>query len=396
MTDTRLFTRVSISDKFVSADVAMDASGTRKAAGIPLMRPQLPTSDRVTPFLRRIDATRHYTNSGPLLVEFEGRLADHFGVGGGNLTALSSATMGLLLALRSFDIAPGARCVLPSWTFTATASAVCGAGLEPWFLDVDPDTWALDPAHVAAQVAASERPVGAVVVVAPFGAAVDVAAWDRLSREVKVPVVIDAAASFDSIAVGAAPVVVSLHATKALGIGEGGLVASTDAARIARIRRDANFGFVGGGRVETIGMNAKLSEYAAAVGLAALDEWPQKREAYARVATHYVAALASRPNIALAPGVRAGHVSSTFNVDLGGARANAVLEQLGRDDIETRRWWLEGCSRQPAYAGFAAEALPVSARLSHAVLGLPYYSDLAQSEVARVCARLDATLDRLA
>ena len=356
--------------------------------GIPLMRPKLPTAERILPYLARIDGARRYSNFGPLVAEFETRLAEHISVRPENIVCLSSGTAGLILALRQFDLPVGGRCAMPSWTFAATANAACAAGLRPWFLDVDAATWALDPAHVARRVAASPDPVAAIVVVAPFGARLDTAAWDRLSDELRLPVVIDAAASFDAVTAGRSPTIVSLHATKPFGVGEGGLVVSTDDARISRIRRDSNFGFAGAGRVATVGINAKLSEYAAAVGLAGLDQWPDTRAAYAARAERYGAGLAKQTNLTLAPNWREGRVTSTFNIDLGQPGAEALLRLLADRGIEARRWWSGGCHRHPAFADFAADALPVTENLASSVIGLPFYSDLALSEIDEVCGAL--------
>jgi dTDP-4-amino-4,6-dideoxygalactose transaminase len=99
------------------------------------------------------------------------------------------------------------------------------AGLTPYFVDVDPSTWALEPLAIEEEIARPPAAVGAVMVVAPFGRPIDYAAWDEVKDRTGLPVVIHAAAAFDSLQVGEAPAVVSLHATKVLGAGEGGFVA---------------------------------------------------------------------------------------------------------------------------------------------------------------------------
>src|SRR3546814_2565438 len=143
----------------------------------------------------------------------------------------------------------------------------------------------------------------AVLPVAPFGASVPVEDWDAFSEETRIPVVIDAAAGFDGARFGRSPAMISLHATKALAAGEGGLVASRDRGRLANIRSRSNFGFQAGTRSAVrFGTNAKLSEYAAAVCLASLDGWAETRRDFVRVATDYRAALGSLPDLRFAPG----------------------------------------------------------------------------------------------
>src|SRR5262249_50811428 len=146
-----------------------------------------------------------------------------------------------------------------------------------WFLDVDPKTWALDPDKVADEVARAPAPVGAVMPVAPFGLPLDMGAWEAFRSQTGLAVVIDAAAAFDSLSPSAVTSVVSMNATKAFGIGEGGFVVSTDDAIRQTVRMRANFGFLGSREAQVAAFNAKLSEYQAAVGHAALDEWAPAR-----------------------------------------------------------------------------------------------------------------------
>src|SRR3989442_687951 len=108
---------------------------------IPVLRPLLRTAGEILPYLEAIDAGRWYTNSGPLLQQFEGRLAEHFGVETTELVTASNATLAIAQSLRAMGAPAGSLCVMPSWTFVATAAAAVWAGLEPYFIDVDPGTW---------------------------------------------------------------------------------------------------------------------------------------------------------------------------------------------------------------------------------------------------------------
>ncbi|MEE9139418.1 MAG: DegT/DnrJ/EryC1/StrS family aminotransferase [Alphaproteobacteria bacterium] len=351
---------------------------------IPLMRPRLPDAEALLPYLREIDRARWYTNFGQLLDRFERRLAETFRVEVGQITCVANGTLGLTLALKALEPAPGALCAMPSWTFAATPGAACAAGLVPWFLDVDEGTWALEPRALKARLREAPGPVAAVVPVSPFGAPVDVAAWQALSEETGLPVAIDAAAAFDSLSIGRSPAVVSLHATKVFGIGEGAMVASTDEGMTARVRRLSNYGFGKGAQVAAPGINAKMSEYAAAVGLAALDAWPAMRRTYVELTQAYGAAFDAAEGISMAPSFGAGRVSSTCNVDLGAPVADEVITRLSARGIETRRWWGRGCHRYPAFADFPRTALPVTERLADSIIGLPFFPGLTEPEVMQV------------
>jgi dTDP-4-amino-4,6-dideoxygalactose transaminase len=351
---------------------------------IPLMRPRLPDAEALLPYLRQIDEARWYTNFGPLLRVFEQRLIDILAPGEGEIVCVANGTLGLVLALRARDPAPGALCVMPSWTFEATPAAACMARLVPCFLDVDAETWALDPRTVESWLPEAPGPVAAVVPVSPFGAPVDTAAWDSFAGRTGIPVVIDAAAGFDAMTIGRSPTVISLHATKAFGIGEGGLVASTDRKTITRIRHLSNFGFAKGRQLVGAGVNAKMSEYGAAVGLAALDSWPAKQRSYLRLAETYVELFRATPRIRTAPGFGGGRVQPTCNIDLGRPIAEAVIDELRNSGIEARRWWGRGCHRHGPFADYPRVPLPVTERLGDSVVGLPFFPSLTTVQVRRV------------
>ena len=112
-------------------------------------------------------------------------------------SACGLTTQGLTLALTAQAAKPGTLCAMPAWTFVASAHAAVNAGLIPYFVDVDIETWALDPAGLAEHIAQAPAPVGAVMPVAPFGEPISVAPWDAFRADTGLPVVIDAAAGFE-------------------------------------------------------------------------------------------------------------------------------------------------------------------------------------------------------
>ena len=187
--------------------------------------------------------------------------------------------------------------MMPAYTFIASAHAVCNAGLSPFLVEVDPATLMLTPQIARSALAqAPERPA-AILVVSAFGAPPDFDAWADFEKEIGIPVVFDAAAAISAIPgrVRAQPVCVSLHATKCLGIGEGGAIFSSDETFLKRTAAMTGFGFMGISRVSEIrGGNFRISEYAAAVGLAALAEYPNKSDTYRSLSDSYLTRLAGR------------------------------------------------------------------------------------------------------
>ena len=351
---------------------------------IPVMRPMLPAAERLLPYLKQIDNARIYSNFGPLALSFERRLAAHFGLAETAVTTVANATLGLTLALLAQQVKPGTLCMLPAWTFIASAHAVRLAGLVPYFIDVNARTWALDATTVADLIAHAPAEVGAVMPVVPFGQPIDLAAWDRFRASTGMPVVIDAAAGFDSLVPTAAPAVVSLHATKALGVGEGGFVVSTDESLIREIGTRANFGFRAARTATAASMNAKLSEYHAAVGLAALDEWPHARAEWMAVAGAYRRALPESNRVRFQDGFGESWVSSTCNLSVADFPLAQIERLLADAQIDSRRWWGDGAHAHPATAACARALLPETEKIARSTIGVPLFRDLTVSDIGRV------------
>ena len=362
---------------------------------IPVMRPALPSAEELFPFLQRIDEARWYSNQGPLLRAFESDLAAHFGVTPDQIAIVANGTVALSAALLAVRAPAGFKCLVPSWTFVASASAIWAANLQPHFIDVSPDTWMPDPEAIKARADLHE--VGAVLIVSPFGAPVDTKVWDRFTSETRIPVIIDGAAAFDAASSipharpSATPTMISLHATKVFGVGEGGLLVSTDEGVIRRFRQICNFGVYGSPEGQILGYNGKLSEYHAAVGLASLSRWSERRAKLERLTNMYIERLSSVPGVGLSPQYGAGWISCYCNVTVE-AVAMTIIERLHAAGIETRRWWQSGVHRQRAYQRFTRDELPVTEYLGNHVFGLPFFVDMTPADVDRVAGALKHAL----
>jgi dTDP-4-amino-4,6-dideoxygalactose transaminase len=357
-------------------------------ARLAVARPRLPTAEAVLPYLQRIDEARWYSNFGPLLSEFEARLAGRFREGT-HVVTVANATQALTLALTAMDLAPGGYVAMPAWTFVATAHAVAQAGLKPWLVDVDSESGMLEPQAVLALSRELKRDVAAVIPVCAFGDVSGLARWRAFAHATGVPVLVDAAAAFDALSDARLPAVVSLHATKALGVGEGGFLATEDEALARRVRQLTTFGFQGSRDAQVAATNAKLSEYAAAVGLAALDAWPGDRLRWMRAAQMLRIALIGRPEVRFQAGWGSDWITSVCTVGLPAGSARRVVEWLGAAGVETRAWWGKGCHREPAFRHCRREVLPVTERLAEATVGLPFFIDMDAEEVARLAAALE-------
>ncbi len=345
---------------------------------IPVMKPKLPGHQSLVGYLKRIDESRTYTNFGPLHRELEARLAEYFGVRTDEVLLVANGTLALQGAVAV--VAGEADWMMPSWTFVASAEAVAAAGRGIRFADVDAATWTMRVEPEAAQLPH--------MVVAPFG---DSPRLPEIRRVVEQsPVIIDAASCFDSCrGLGSADlansmVMVSLHATKLVTTGEGGVLIG-DSAWVNDVKRWSNFGFRGRRIADVRGTNAKMSEYSAAVGLASFDEWPTTRERLAAIFQRYSSNLADL-GIELQPSVSRGHLTSTavakFADEHSMQEARAALHRNG---IESRAWWSEGVHRMPTFASCSRrEQLVETERLASTTLGLPFFVDMTSDQIDRV------------
>jgi len=371
----------------------------------PVMVPSLPEAAALAPYLARIDASHWYSNFGPLARALADRLCAHYAAPLDSVCVMANATLALTAALReAAGRTLGGLCLMPSWTFVASAHAAVASGLTPLFVDVDPLSGQITPAIAAAAAAGRDREVAAVLVVSPFGARVDPAPWERFRETTGIDVVIDAAGAFDTVSLSRLPTVVSLHATKPVASGEGAFVLCADQGLVERLRRWSNFGLDAEHLAAAAGLNAKMSEYHAAVAHASLDRWPRARRHLLALGQAFRARLAGLP-VACQPGWAESWIGSLLNIRLldgaapGAAPGPAGVAALARlraalaaSGVETRCWWGQGCHTHPAFAGCPREALPRTEAIAATTLGLPFSPLLTPAGVETIVARLREAL----
>ncbi|KGP64012.1 hypothetical protein EP47_03570 [Legionella norrlandica] len=351
-----------------------------------VFKPRLPLTSDLIPYLEKIDSNRWYSNFGPLHEEFRQKLAIHFGLGIDQVALASNATVGLALTLEAVSLKrPSKQCICPSWTFAATPHAIIQAGMSPVFLDVDENSWDLNSEQLDEKDFAESS---AITVVSPFGQPVNLTKWEKFVERYGVPVVCDAAASFDAVGklptfnIGSIPIVISLHATKTLPAGEGAIILCSDPDLIERIRQMSNFGFSTTSVAQTIGTNAKLSEYACAVGLASLQNWQQTRDILLKKTKFYRAGLKNIPSVEVF-GSNTNFVANYLIIET--KQDSYQLSNFLRErKIDTRRWWRSGCHNHPAFSSYNVKPLPITKRLASHSLGLPFFLDITEEDIESV------------
>ena len=365
---------------------------------VPVGRPLLPSADAIIPYLRRLDVTRRYANRGELVQLLEGRLSKLFAPSAAMVSAASgtAALAGAILAVAGRAAPDRPLCLCPAYTFTATALAAEQCGYQVHFTDINKDTWAVEPAALARHPALDRA--GIVLVTAPYGRRFSQAAWQSFHEQSRVPVVIDAAACVEALAdgsddlIGPIPIVLSLHATKAFAVGEGGAVVCADPAVTRATAAALNFGFSGVRETSGPGLNGKMSEYHAAVGLAELDGWTAKRRALRRVADRYrQAASATGVRLYAAPDLSACYVLFEAATESQSQAARAALHRAG---IDHRRWYGVGLHREPHFQANPRDALPTVEAVAPRLIGLPVAPDLDDTVIARIVSVLAEFCDR--
>ena len=346
--------------------------------------------------LRRIaDALdrRWLTNDGRYLREFEQRLAEV--VGARHCVATCNGTLALQLAARALGL--HGEVVMPSLTFVASAHALAWEGLVPAFADVDPRSLCIDPDR-AASVAGPGT--AALLGVHLWGRTCDVEALEALARERGLAMLFDAAQALGCSRrgkpIGACgdATIFSFHATKVANSFEGGAIATDDPGLAERAARMRNFGFVDEDLVVSLGTNAKMSEPAAAMGLAsleALDDFIERnRENY----EHYRQGLARAPGVELLSLQRPGPQSSnchyiTVEVDPGtaGIDRDGLQRLLVAENVLARRYFYPGCHRMEPYRSRSVPhaPLPATERLLDRCLSLPTGTATPQEGIELVC-----------
>ena len=386
------YTAYAFKAESVEADASPQPDAVAGAnAVVPVMRPRLPSAQRLFPYLQRIDSSRVYSNLGPLATELEGRLAASFGLEDGTVASASSGLSALVGAILGSAGRADARrpiAVMPSFTFVATAVAAEQCGFQPWLADVDASDWLMSP-ELALQHPALDQ-VGLVIPVAAMGRPVEQAPWREFSARTGIPVVIDGAAEFDAIVgqpsrfVGPVPVALSFHATKSFGVGEGGAVVSSDTALLSRAMQALNFGFYGTRDSASASTNGKMSEYHAAVGLAELDGWDDKQAEMRSVAERYRQAfgvLGLSSQLHVAPEVSGSYV---LFLAVDEAQADRVVAAMAADRLDCRLWYGLGLHRQSYFASLPRGSLQATNALAPRLLGLPNAPDLSDNLIERV------------
>jgi dTDP-4-amino-4,6-dideoxygalactose transaminase len=320
---------------------------------------------------------RWLSNDGPLVQEFEAKVAQHLGVK--HCVAMCNGTIALEIAIRALGL--DGEVIVPSYTFVATAHALQWQAITPVFADVDPATHTLSPAAVRRMI--TPRTSG-IIGVHLWGRAAPVAELQDIADEHGLKLMFDAAHAFSCTYQGrmigsfGACEVLSFHATKFFNTFEGGAVVTNDDALAATMRLMRNFGFSGLDQVSHPGTNGKMIEIAAAMGLVNLEALDDVIGANRRNYLAYHEALRDIPGVRLLRYDEDERNNYQYVVlEVGSdcpVSRDHLVNALRAENIMARRYFWPGCHNMEPYRSLFPHAglvLPATEAVAGSVIVLP-------------------------
>jgi dTDP-4-amino-4,6-dideoxygalactose transaminase len=357
-------------------------------------QPDLPPLEEFLPYLEQIWESRKLTNGGPFHQRLEQELAEFLGVR--HVSLFANATIALVTALQALRVS--GEVITTPYSFVATAHSLLWNGIRPVFVDIDPETLNLDPIHVEAAITPQTT---AILPVHCYGTPCDVDSMQRIADDYNLKVIYDAAHAFGvqrhssgglrSVLAHGDLSVLSFHATKVFNTFEGGAIISPDARTKQHIDHLKNFGIVNETTVVAAGINGKMSEFNAALGLLQLRHVDAAISRRAEIEARYRSRLNGVRGIRmLKPPAGATRNHSYFPVLVGDEfpmSRDALYQKMRDHGVIARRYFYPLISDFPMYRGLASAdpaSLPVARDAAKRVLCLPIYPALADDDIDRI------------
>lgn len=350
-------------------------------------QPHLPPLDEFLPYLEQIWSSKVLTNGGPFHQQLERELTEHLGVN--ELALFTNGTLALVTALQALRIT--GEVITTPFSFVATSHALLWNGIRPVFVDIDPETLNLDPRKIEAAITPQTT---AILAVHCYGHPCDVTAIQGIADTYNLRVIYDACHAFGVEDEGGSILrhgdmsVLSLHATKVFNTFEGGAIVCQDQRTKSRIDHLKNFGHAGETNVVATGINGKMSEFNAALGLLQLKHISAAIERRMAIDRRYREGLSGVRGITsvgmsgeTVPNYSYYPILVERNYPVSRDELNDRLRASG---IFARRYFYPLISEFSMYRGLPSahtDNLPVATQASRQILCLPIYPDLDLSVV---------------
>lgn len=353
-------------------------------------QPSLPPLEELVPYLEQIWENKILTNNGPFHKQLEAALCEYLGVE--HISLFTNCTIALVTALQALRVT--GEVITTPYSFVATAHAILWNKLEPVFVDIDPNTCNLDPNRIEEAITPNTT---AIMPVHCYGNPCDVEAIQEIADTYGLKVIYDAAHAFgvkykgESILRHGDLSVLSFHATKVFNTFEGGAIISPDAKTKQRIDYLKNFGFANEITVMAPGINGKMSEFNAALGLLQLQHIHKALAERKEIEASYRRGLAEVKGIEILPEPQNTLGNSSYFPILVTKdyplERDALYAKLKEQQINGRRYFYPLISNMPMYRGLESarnENLPISNKMADEVIALPIYPGLQEDAVQHV------------
>lgn len=362
-----------------------------KQKRINVTQPYLPPLDKFIPYLEKIWENKILTNKGPFHQQLEEKLCNYLGVK--YISLFTNGTMALITALQALHIT--GEVITTPYSFVATTHSLWWNNIKPVFVDIEPDYFTLDPSKIEAAITPQTT---AILPVHVYGNPCKVSEIKKIADTYGLKVIYDACHTF-GVKVNEIPIlnygdlsVMSFHATKVFNTFEGGAIICHDQAMKTRIDNLKNFGFAGETTVVAPGINAKMNEVQAAMGLLQLKEIDtviDKRKQITEIYREELNGIEGLDFLEDIPETK--HCYSYFPILIDeekyGKSRDEVYEELQKHNIYGRRYFYPLISQFPTYRGLGSanpENLPHAEKIAEQVICLPIYPDLQDYEVAMI------------
>lgn len=354
-------------------------------------QPFLPPLEEFQDYLEDIWKRKWLTNNGKYHQELEKALCDYLGVK--YISLFSNGTLALITALQALRIT--GEVITTPFSFVATTHSLWWNNIKPVFADIEPHTYNLDPKKIEAAITPQTT---AILPVHVYGNPCNVEAIQQLADNYGLKVIYDAAHTF-GVKINNEPVlnfgdlsVMSFHATKVYNTFEGGAIVCHDKETKERIDHLKNFGFTGETTVIAPGINAKMNEFQAALGVLQLkyvDELILKRKQIAEIYRNELQKIKGITCLSDVPGVK--HCYSYFPILIDqekyGMSRNELYEKLKENEIYGRRYFYPLISQFPTYSGLESANpgnLPIAEKVAGQVICLPFYPELSKVLIKKI------------
>lgn len=376
-------------------------------ASLPIIKLAAPrVSDEALQAVRDV-LTSGWLVQGERVAELEAATAEITGIE--HAVAVSSGTAALHTALAALGIEPGDAVAVSAYSYVATANVVEMCGATPLFVDIEPDTFNMNPGELERVLSEPrESPIRAVIVVHAFGQMADLDAITQIAGDHDVPIIEDAACALGATWAGSSPgahsamACFSFHPRKAITTGEGGMVVTADRDTAVAARAFRNHGLdpdADGPDFTGVGLNYRMTEFQAAMGTVALRQLEAGISQRRLLAKRYDELLAGRVGIPhVAP--QSGHVYQSYVVLLDADAAAArpqIIEALAQRGVESTigTWAIPTTSFYRARYGYTEASFPVTSDVFARSLSLPLHEGIEADDQDRVVEALGEALDEL-